>query len=493
MRSPCSSRTPRRMLPTTWKGRRRGASGVGELTDRLTQGKMSAVSPGGFQVGVPGIGRDRMYSSSGPEACPNLGRQADPETYYAYPTSQNRCHAGASPAEVSLLYQDSTCLGGEWRTCRFYHGESQPPAAAAVSPSPDTKQGPEPQTYPPQPPPASRFRGSRRRAVMLLAAAGVLLALGLYFVLRTLTGAPPSSSPPVVHSPATSVAALRLAVSPTTPSPIALATTSPPAGTASIVEPTATTTPTHSPSRTPTSSPTPTDSPTPSPTLTATPTQTRSPSRTPTATPSTTVTPTPEVTASPTPAPTVVTSPWNVVHVVQSGETLSAVALRYRTTPRDVASANGIENLNLIYTGQVLTIPVLSPQDALKATPVLTGTVEALTTTEPITLPVPTLVAPAEGVLQSGAVQLRWDWPLELDTGQYFAVHVWWEDQQTPTYLSFTSDPILTLNLGTRVPGVYRWSVRLADVGQLGEIQILRRFLSAAGERASFTWSGPEP
>jgi LysM repeat protein len=45
------------------------------------------------------------------------------------------------------------------------------------------------------------------------------------------------------------------------------------------------------------------------------------------------------------------------VHVVQRGESLSSIAVRYGTTPAAIAQANGLTNWNLIYAGQSLTIP----------------------------------------------------------------------------------------------------------------------------------------
>jgi LysM repeat protein len=44
-------------------------------------------------------------------------------------------------------------------------------------------------------------------------------------------------------------------------------------------------------------------------------------------------------------------------HIVQPGETLSGIALRYGTTPWAIAAANGISNINYIYVGQTLRIP----------------------------------------------------------------------------------------------------------------------------------------
>ncbi|MFN2226843.1 MAG: LysM peptidoglycan-binding domain-containing protein, partial [Anaerolineae bacterium] len=45
------------------------------------------------------------------------------------------------------------------------------------------------------------------------------------------------------------------------------------------------------------------------------------------------------------------------VHVVQRGQTLASIALRYGTTAAAIASANGLRNPNLIYVDQRLTIP----------------------------------------------------------------------------------------------------------------------------------------
>lgn len=45
-----------------------------------------------------------------------------------------------------------------------------------------------------------------------------------------------------------------------------------------------------------------------------------------------------------------------MVHVVQSGETLSGIARKYGTTYQALAAANGIKNPDRIYVGQKITI-----------------------------------------------------------------------------------------------------------------------------------------
>jgi LysM repeat protein len=44
-------------------------------------------------------------------------------------------------------------------------------------------------------------------------------------------------------------------------------------------------------------------------------------------------------------------------HVVRPGENLFRIALRYGTTPQAIAAANNLPNIHLIYVGQVLHIP----------------------------------------------------------------------------------------------------------------------------------------
>jgi LysM repeat protein len=64
---------------------------------------------------------------------------------------------------------------------------------------------------------------------------------------------------------------------------------------------------------------------------------------------------------SPPPAPPPTPEPppgGQTLYTVQPGDTLTAIALRFGTTVAAIAQANNITNLNLIYVGQVLIIPV---------------------------------------------------------------------------------------------------------------------------------------
>jgi LysM repeat protein len=51
----------------------------------------------------------------------------------------------------------------------------------------------------------------------------------------------------------------------------------------------------------------------------------------------------------------------NTVHIVQAGDTMYSIARRYGVTVTEIANANGIVNPNYIYVGQRLIIPICRP------------------------------------------------------------------------------------------------------------------------------------
>ncbi len=76
--------------------------------------------------------------------------------------------------------------------------------------------------------------------------------------------------------------------------------------------------------------------------------------------------------------------PGTTTYVVQSGDTLSAIARRFGTTVNAIVQANNLPNPNLIFPGQVLIIPVGS------GTPVPTATPGPSPTPGPTSTPPPT-------------------------------------------------------------------------------------------------------
>jgi LysM repeat protein len=97
---------------------------------------------------------------------------------------------------------------------------------------------------------------------------------------------------------------------------------------------------------------------TPSATASPMPSPTASPPPTATASPSPVATPAPTVTPAPTPAPTAVPTPVPPrTYTVARGDTLGSIAQRFGTSPTAIQEANGIEDPDEIFIGQVLVIP----------------------------------------------------------------------------------------------------------------------------------------
>jgi len=96
------------------------------------------------------------------------------------------------------------------------------------------------------------------------------------------------------------------------------------------------------------------------------------PEPTPTKSPAPLITAAPTFTPAPAEAPASstgqTTSTGQTIHVVQSGENLFRIALRYGTTVQAISSANGIANPSQISVGQQLIIP-----DATASPPAATG------------------------------------------------------------------------------------------------------------------------
>jgi hypothetical protein len=92
----------------------------------------------------------------------------------------------------------------------------------------------------------------------------------------------------------------------------------------------------------------------------ATPTPTPTPLSVATPTPLVTPVPTPVPTATPipaTPKPTPVPRATPRTYVVQSGDSLSAIASRFGTTVQAIINANGLKDPNTLSIGQLLIIP----------------------------------------------------------------------------------------------------------------------------------------
>ncbi|MBC7260988.1 MAG: LysM peptidoglycan-binding domain-containing protein, partial [Chloroflexi bacterium] len=62
-----------------------------------------------------------------------------------------------------------------------------------------------------------------------------------------------------------------------------------------------------------------------------------------------------------------------LIHVVQAGENLFRLALRYGTTVEDIMAANGLTDENMIFVGQRLVIPGKAHSAGISAAAATTG------------------------------------------------------------------------------------------------------------------------
>jgi LysM repeat protein len=98
--------------------------------------------------------------------------------------------------------------------------------------------------------------------------------------------------------------------------------------------------------------------------------------------------------------------PPQVIHEVESGETLSSIADEYDTNVEAILAANELDSPDLIYVGQELVVPLMPPT----ATPTPSPTPTPTTTPSP-PYPAPDLLSPAEGAVLEGedaVILLTW-------------------------------------------------------------------------------------
>ena len=140
----------------------------------------------------------------------------------------------------------------------------------------------------------------------------------------------------------------------------------------------------------------PTETPTPTATSTPTATQTATATATPTATPATL-----QATADGTATAVSAVFPDSVTHVVEEGDTVSELALRYGSTREAINQANDLDEANLIYVGQRLIIPINLPEtpegaEPATATPTVTATPTFTPTPTPTATPITYQIQPGD-------------------------------------------------------------------------------------------------
>jgi LysM repeat protein len=122
--------------------------------------------------------------------------------------------------------------------------------------------------------------------------------------------------------------------------------------------------------------------------------------------------------------------PPQIIYVVASGDTLSSIAYDHGTTVEGIIAANPDQNLDLIFPGQELVVPLFTPTPT--ATPTLLPTE---TTTPPPPYIVPNLLNPAHGeVVDSPTLLLNWTATTLLASDEFYVVELTWLNGATTEY-----------------------------------------------------------
>lgn len=206
-----------------------------------------------------------------------------------------------------------------------------------------------------------------------------------------------------------------------------------------------------------------------------------------------------------------------VVHVVQAGDTISALALRYDVPEEDIIAANHLVNPNFLQVDTELIIPVgglppatatLTPVPTATNTPIpfeppsadMTATMAAEAGATATTLPTP---LPSTGELQVeiteiiGAGQVDQEWVIITNVGDRLADMQGWTlsdaDGNVYTFFNFRLWTGGNVTVHTRIgqdgnpPANFYWG-KLEAIWSLGETAILK---DAAGQVTSTYVVGP--
>jgi LysM repeat protein len=176
--------------------------------------------------------------------------------------------------------------------------------------------------------------------------------------------------------------------------------------------------------------------------------------------------------------------PPQMVYVIQSGDTILDIAIEQGTTIEDIERANPDLDLDVIFPGQEIIVPLSTPTPTNTPTPLPTSTF-----TPGPDFPAPQLLAPANGaVLDQSTVLLNWASPRLLADNEFYVVRIDWANGvRTSTWLRGNS---MRLKKDERpASGILSWSVAIVrQTGTSADGNPVGRTLSPVGPVRSFEW-----
>jgi LysM repeat protein len=115
-------------------------------------------------------------------------------------------------------------------------------------------------------------------------------------------------------------------------------------------------------------------------------------------------------------------SPLEIIYTVESGDTLLGIALDHGTTVDGITAANPDLNLDLIFPGQQIVVPLATPTP----TPTPTSTLTPTPTPGPL-YPPPNLLIPADGQVVSGSTLFfNWTATALLAEDEFYVLQLLW-------------------------------------------------------------------
>jgi LysM repeat protein len=149
--------------------------------------------------------------------------------------------------------------------------------------------------------------------------------------------------------------------------------------------------------------------------------------------------------------------PSQIVYVIEPGDTLLGIALRYQTTIELIQLLNPNTNLDLIFPGQELVVPLATPTP----TPTPTATLTPTSTPRPLH-PAPALLSPADGQTVTGSTLFfNWTATSFLAADEFYVLHLTWPDGSSSEVWTKTTS--WTLSQDERpAGGPISWQVAVA-------------------------------
>lgn len=187
--------------------------------------------------------------------------------------------------------------------------------------------------------------------------------------------------------------------------------------------------------------------------------------------------------------PTATPSGGSLVYTVQSGDTISDIALKYGSQIDWILNANKLKATDFLRIGQSLTIPLSPATPTVAPTPVVALVTPTVTPTPERALAAPSLLAPASAAVLSGqaVVLLTWTSVGTLEETEFYVVTLRRADRELPVATFWTKGTTWRLQTQYRgdATGIeYAWSVQV----RAGSAEQPGKTMSLPSETRRFTW-----